>query len=121
MNNKYDKGGRYDQKNKYENKRNVKKSSEEIVFGVHPVIEAIRAGRELNKIIIAKGIQKELFLELKEELKGKDYQLQFVPVEKLNALTEMNHQGVIAFVAPIDYYKIETIVDYRRLPRLATE
>jgi len=110
-NNKYDKGGRYDQKNKYENKRNVKKSSEEIVFGVHPVIEAIRAGRELNKIIIAKGIQKELFLELKEELKGKDYQLQFVPVEKLNALTEMNHQGVIAFVAPIDYYKIETIVD----------
>mgnify|MGYP000079235517 CR=1 FL=1 len=84
MNNKYDKGGRYDQKNKYENKRNVKKSSEEIVFGVHPVIEAIRAGRELNKIIIAKGIQKELFLELKEELKQIIKKLHLFKVISLN-------------------------------------
>ena len=83
----------------------------EYIFGVRAVIEAIRAGRELNKILIQKGMNKELFLELKSELKGKHYPLQFVPLEKLNAVTEANHQGVIALVSPVSYYEIEPLVE----------
>ncbi len=96
--------------NKYERKEK-KVSNDEIIFGVRAVIEAIRAGRGMNKILIQKGMQKELFLELKEELKGHNFQLQFVPVEKLNSYTENNHQGVIALVSPVEYYKIEEIVE----------
>jgi len=92
-------------------KEYTKKPKEDMIFGVRSVIEAIRAGRSFNKIFIQKGMDKELFLELKEELKGQHFQLQFVPIEKLNALTESNHQGVIAQVSPIEYHKIEDIVE----------
>lgn len=99
-----------ERRSKYD-RRPTKKLSDEYIFGVRAVIEAIKAGREINKIMIQKGMQKELFLELKEALKGKNHQLQFVPVEKLNGITDKNHQGVIAFAAPVSYYKIEAIVE----------
>jgi len=88
-----------------------RKPKEDMIFGVRSVIEAIRAGRGFNKILIQKGMDKELFLELKEELKGHHFQLQFVPTEKLNAMTENNHQGVVALVSPIDYHNIEEVVE----------
>jgi 23S rRNA (guanosine2251-2'-O)-methyltransferase len=74
-------------------------------------VEAIRAGREINKIIIQKGMNKDLFFELKEALTGKDFQLQFVPSQKLDRLTQANHQGVIAFVSPITYANFFELVD----------
>jgi len=82
----------------------------DIVFGVRAVIEAVRAGKEINKIMIQRGMQKDLFKELKEELANKMYNLQFVPIQKLNRLTRKNHQGVIAFIAPIEYQNIEDII-----------
>jgi len=88
-----------------------RKERSDIIFGVHAVLEAIKSERELNKILIQKGMNKELFLELKEALNGKNFQLQFVPSEKLNSLTSGIHQGVIAFVTPIEYQDIEVIVN----------
>lgn len=82
----------------------------DIIFGVRSVIEAVKAGKEINKIMIQRGMNKELFKELKEELANKTYNLQFVPIQKLNRLTRKNHQGVIAFIAPIAYQNIEDIV-----------
>lgn len=81
------------------------------IFGVRAVIEAVLAGREINKILIQKGMNKELFLELKQALEGKNYNLQFVPLEKLNAYTDKNHQGVVALSSPVEYHKIETVVE----------
>jgi len=72
-------------------KRGYKKKERDLIYGVRAVIEAIKAEREINKIMIQKGMDKELFMELKEELKGKDFQLQFVPREKLDGLTDNNH------------------------------
>ena len=102
-----------ERRNKYERKdiKPRREPKDEMIFGVRAVIEAIRAGRGFNKILIQKGMDKELFLELKEELKGHHFQLQFVPSEKLNSLTENNHQGVVAIVSPITYHKIEDVVD----------
>lgn len=108
--NKYDRGSNSDRDNRYTSRRESK-NSEDFIFGVRSVIEAIKAGRDLNKVLIQKGMEKELFIELKEELKGHQYPLQFVPVEKLNAITESNHQGVIAYVSPVSYYKIEDVVE----------
>lgn len=100
-----------DRRPKYDNRQRKKKDNGDYIFGVRAVIEAVRAGRELNKILIQKGMNKELFLELKEALKGENYNLQFVPTEKLNAITENNHQGVIAYVSPVNYYKAEDLVE----------
>ena len=92
-------------------KRAYKKKERDLIYGVRAVIEAIKAEREINKIMIQKGMDKELFMELKEELKGKDFQLQFVPREKLDGLTDNNHQGVVAQVSPIKYHDIKELVE----------
>ncbi len=96
---------------KYDRRPARSKDSDDYIFGVRAVIEAIKAGRELNKIMIQKGMNKDLFLELKEALKAENYNLQFVPIEKLDSITDKNHQGVIAYVSPIEYHKAETIVE----------
>ncbi|MBL7898043.1 MAG: 23S rRNA (guanosine(2251)-2'-O)-methyltransferase RlmB, partial [Crocinitomicaceae bacterium] len=83
----------------------------DIIYGVRAVIEAVRAERPINRIFIQRGMQKELFKELKEELANKKYALQFVPVEKLDRMTQQNHQGVVAQVSPIEYQNIEHIVN----------
>lgn len=88
-----------------------RKERTDIIYGVHSVIEAIKADRELNKILIQKGIQKEVFNELRDALQGKHFQLQFVPAQKIDSLTTGNHQGVVAFVTPIEYQNIESLID----------
>lgn len=88
-----------------------KKTNEDLIFGVRSVIEAIKAEREINKILIQKGMNKDLFTELKEALAGKDYQLQFVPIQKLDGMIDGNHQGVIAYVSPIEYGEIEPLIE----------
>ena len=93
----------------------VRQTPSDVIFGIRSVIEAIRSEREINKIMILKGMKKELFQELKEELANKDYLLQFVPVEKLDRITQENHQGVIAYVSPIKYLDVEEFVDSRLL------
>ncbi|MBW7866863.1 MAG: 23S rRNA (guanosine(2251)-2'-O)-methyltransferase RlmB [Brumimicrobium sp.] len=82
----------------------------DLIFGVRAVIEAVNAQKEINKIMIQRGMDKALFKELKEALAGQDYTLQFVPAEKINRLTKKNHQGVIAFISPVEYYDIENIL-----------
>ncbi|MCO5260529.1 MAG: 23S rRNA (guanosine(2251)-2'-O)-methyltransferase RlmB [Crocinitomicaceae bacterium] len=91
------------------------KEDKDIVFGVRAVVEAIKSNREINKIMIQKGINKDLFFELKDALKGADYNLQYVPSQKLDSITRNNHQGVIAFVSPIEYGNIEELIDQKML------
>jgi 23S rRNA (guanosine2251-2'-O)-methyltransferase len=92
----------------YNNRRN--EEADDIIYGVRAVIEAIRSERPINKIFIQKGMNKELFYELKEELANKKYNLQFVPIHKLNRLTRKNHQGVIAQISPIPYQELSPIL-----------
>ena len=91
----------------------IKKTPEDVIFGIRAVIEAIKGEREINKILIQKGLKKELFYELKEALAGKDLFIQYVPIEKINRVTAENHQGVIAYVSPVAYLNIEEFVDAR--------
>lgn len=83
----------------------------DLIFGVRAVIEAVKANKEINKIMIQRGMDKALFKELKEELANKRYTLQFVPIEKLNRLTKKNHQGVIAFISPLEYQSLDDVLN----------
>lgn len=82
----------------------------EMIFGVRAVIEAIEAGKEIDKILIKKGLQSELSRELFSALKGLNIYVQYVPVEKLNRITRKNHQGVIAFISAVTYYQLDQVV-----------
>lgn len=82
----------------------------EMIFGIRAVIEAIQAGKEIDKIIIKKDIQSELSKELLTVLKDMHIPIQRVPVERINRMTQKNHQGVVAFISPIAYQSVEQLV-----------
>ncbi len=79
-------------------------SSNHYIYGMYPVIEALKSGEEIDKVLIQNGLQGINFQKLRELLKEKQIPYQFVPVEKLNKIVHANHQGVIAFTASISYY-----------------
>ena len=81
-----------------------------LVFGIMAVIEAIKAGKEIDKILIKKELQGDLVQELLNEIKGTNIFVQRVPIEKINRITRKNHQGVIAFISPVAYMRLEDIV-----------
>jgi 23S rRNA (guanosine2251-2'-O)-methyltransferase len=82
----------------------------DMIFGVRAVIEAIEAGKELDKILIRRDMSNDLSRELLSSLKGSTVPIQKTPLEKLNRITRKNHQGVIAFISPVVYQKIEDII-----------
>jgi len=82
----------------------------DFIFGIRSIIEAIRSGKEIEKILVKKGLQGELFAELNELIHDSQLHYQLVPEEKLNRITRKNHQGVIAFISPIPYYDPEEII-----------
>jgi len=85
-------------------------SKENIVFGIRPVIEAIKAGKEIDRILIQNGLKSENSWELKKLIGELQIPLQYVPLEKLNKVTQKNHQGVICFVSEISYQPLENII-----------
>jgi 23S rRNA (guanosine2251-2'-O)-methyltransferase len=94
----------------YRINRGTLKNTKDFIFGIHPILEAIKAGREINKIMLRKGIKTESIASLLKFIKQYDIPYQYVPVEKLNRITRANHQGVIAYLSVIDYKNIEEIV-----------
>jgi 23S rRNA (guanosine2251-2'-O)-methyltransferase len=86
------------------------KSTTTYIFGFHPVIEALRSGKELEKVYLKKGLQNEAIPGLIAELREKRIPFQFVPIEKINRMTRKNHQGILAQVAEIEYNDIEKII-----------
>ena len=92
--------------NKVEGKPN------QLVFGIRAVIEAVEAGKEIESLYVQKGIAGDLFRELKTLVEANDIRMQMVPVEKLNRITRGNHQGIIAYISPISFYKVEDIIPF---------
>jgi 23S rRNA (guanosine2251-2'-O)-methyltransferase len=91
----------------YDTKRPKEK---EMIFGVRAVMEAIDAGKTLDKVLIRRDMSSSIGKELLSKLDGTNTPVQRVPVEKLNQYTDKNHQGVIAFLSPIEFYPLENFV-----------
>lgn len=75
-----------------------------MVCGLRPVMEAIGAEAQIDRILIQKGLAGSIFFELKHMISENGIPFQYVPVEKLNKMTDANHQGVIAMISPIRYH-----------------
>ncbi len=82
----------------------------DMIFGIRAVIEAIQSGKDIDKILLRRDMTSELSRELFSVLKDSIIPIQKVPVEKLNRITTKNHQGVIAFISPVTYQRIEDII-----------
>lgn len=80
------------------------------IFGLRPIIEALDAGRTIDKLMLKKDLQGEAAAELLELARAHKVPVQRVPVERLNRITMKNHQGAIALLAAIDYYPLDNLV-----------
>ncbi|MDD4141742.1 MAG: 23S rRNA (guanosine(2251)-2'-O)-methyltransferase RlmB [Bacteroidales bacterium] len=81
-----------------------------MIYGIHPVIEAIEAGKEIEKILVGKDVRNPQFMDLLKLIRQNNLPCQYVPLEKLNRVTRKNHQGIIAYIAPVTFHNIETII-----------
>ncbi len=98
---------RRESKPQYDTKRPPEK---EMIFGIRAVIEALDAGKVLDKVLLRRDMSSTIGRELLQKLEGTTTPVQKVPVEKLNQFTDKNHQGVIAFLSPIEFYRVEDMV-----------
>lgn len=86
------------------------KKNEDLIFGTRAVIEAIKSGKEIDKVLLKKGQVGDLYKELFDLIRERQVPFQFVPIEKINRITRKNHQGVIAFVSPVTFYDVENLL-----------
>lgn len=87
---------------------------ENIIYGYRPIVEAIREGKQIEKLLIQTNLNNESIRNIKEELKKQDLniKLQYVPIEKLNSITRgENHQGLVAFASLIEYKNLEEEIE----------
>ena len=96
-------------KPRYENRPAADRSID-MLFGLRPILEALNAGRTLEKIFLLRGTKNSLVADISTAARAAGIPVQLVPGEKLDGLTRKNHQGAVAFVSPIDYAPLDTIV-----------
>lgn len=80
------------------------------IFGLRSVIEAIKSDKIIDKILIKRGLQGDLYVELNELIIQYEINHQLVPEEKLNRITRKNHQGIIAFISPVPFYNVDEVI-----------
>lgn len=80
------------------------------IFGLRPIIEAIKAGKQIDRLLIRQGLQGSLYQELMAEVKTHGISFQIVPVERIELVTRKNHQGVLAWLALIEFQHISNIL-----------
>lgn len=80
------------------------------IFGIRAVIEAIEAGRSIDKVLVRRDLTGDLARELFAKVREYDIVMQRVPQEKLNRITMKNHQGVIALVSPVTYHRLDNLL-----------
>ncbi len=80
------------------------------IFGIRPVMEAIEAGKDIDKVLVKKDLNGDLINELYDLVKRYKILIQRVPVEKINRITRKNHQGVLAVLSSVTYSNISNVM-----------
>jgi 23S rRNA (guanosine2251-2'-O)-methyltransferase len=89
---------------------NTQKPSMPFTYGIHPVLEALHSGKDIEKVLIRRGLKNDATAEIYKICEERNIPIQQVPEEKLDRTTMKHHQGIIAFLGLIEYQNIENIV-----------
>lgn len=81
-----------------------------LIYGYHPVKEAIAQGKPVHKVILQSGEFDEHTKKMWFDLKGSEVIVQRWPKFKLDKLTKGNHQGIVAFVSPVEFASLSNVV-----------
>lgn len=82
------------------------------IYGIHAVLEAIDAGKDIDKILLSKTLKPETAQEIIEQARALRIPVQRVPVQKIDRITRRNHQGVLALMAAVTYYRVDDLVPH---------
>ncbi len=82
----------------------------DFIFGVHPVMEALRSGKVIDKILIDRSAKGDYVQALSKQAKERSIPIVRVPDHKLNKITTANHQGIIAYMAQVNYANFEDVL-----------
>lgn len=80
------------------------------IYGIHAVLEAIEAGKDIDKILLSKTLNDETDRDISERARALGVPVQRVPVQKIDRITRRNHQGVLAMLAAVTYYRVEDLI-----------
>ena len=80
------------------------------IYGTRAVMEAIKSGRQVEKIFLQKGLNNELVRELLQLARQHHVAVAYVPQEKLNRLSSKNHQGVVCLLSSIQYSSLDDLI-----------
>ncbi|MBN7812970.1 23S rRNA (guanosine(2251)-2'-O)-methyltransferase RlmB [Algoriphagus sp. H41] len=86
-------------------------TDKDFIFGTRAVMEAIHAGKEIDKVLVQKELNNDLSKELLQLCKAENIPVVRVPDAKLNRITRKNHQGVIAQMSSIAYASLDNVID----------
>ncbi len=81
-----------------------------LIYGRNPIIEAINSGQPVDKVFIQQGVRGPLEKEIRDLCRAHLIPLQVIPKERMNTMVRGNHQGLIAYLAEVRYYRLEDVV-----------
>lgn len=84
--------------------------SNRLIFGIHPLVEALESGKNVDKILIKRGLKSEDTQRIVSLAQDLMIPIQIVPIEKIDRIAQRNHQGVVAFLAEIEYTSLEQLI-----------
>lgn len=88
----------------------IKQSS--LIIGRQPLVEALQTGKAIDKILLQKNASGDVVNTIRKLARDQNIPIQLVPMEKLNGMTKANHQGVLAFVARVQYMDLQQVIDH---------
>jgi 23S rRNA (guanosine2251-2'-O)-methyltransferase len=83
-----------------------------LIYGHHPVVEAINSGKPVEKVYFQQGVRGELEKEIRLLTRERDIPMQVVPKEKLNRMVRGQHQGVVAYLSLITWQSLEDVIPF---------
>ncbi len=86
-------------------------TEKDFIFGTRAVMEAIHAGKEIDKVLVQKELNNDLIKELLKLCKADGVPVVRVPDAKLNRVTRKNHQGVVAYISSIEYASLDNVIE----------
>ena len=87
--------------------------NKDIILGRNSVIEALKVGRSINRLMIAEGSRDGSIQKLIALAKDKKIIIEHVQRDKLDKISEgQRHQGVIAYAAPVEYSTLDEILEF---------
>ena len=81
-----------------------------LIYGRHPVVEALENGKRFDKLFLQKGVEAAFSRQIQQLAHQNNVLVQVVPIEKMNRLTTKNHQGIAGFLSVVVYYELSDLL-----------